>query len=133
MNLAAIIRSRLQKLPHFQIAILRNIVNCNNALQNWNNPGKYTTIHNQLHGISKPLWNSNLTLTPTSLSVVPSCGMKVKGIPKLRCKDCYYIRKEGRLHVNCDTHPRHKQMQMLIKKKKTWLLSHACMSKERPY
>lgn len=134
MNLAAVVRSPFHLLSYFPSTTVRSIASWNNKVsQYWKNSGKCCTVHKQLSGMARPLWNPSLSLNPANFSVIPNCGMKVKGIPKLRCKDCYYIRKEGRLFVNCDTHPRHKQMEMLIKKKKTWLLSHACMSQYCPY
>ncbi|XP_067413520.1 large ribosomal subunit protein bL36m [Emydura macquarii macquarii] len=38
-------------------------------------------------------------------------GMKTKGIVRRRCKDCFFVRRRGRLFVYCKTHPRHKQRQ----------------------
>uniref|UniRef100_A0A8C8RKH6 Ribosomal protein n=1 Tax=Pelusios castaneus TaxID=367368 RepID=A0A8C8RKH6_9SAUR len=38
-------------------------------------------------------------------------GMKTKGIVKRRCKDCFIVRRRGRLFVYCKTHPRHKQRE----------------------
>ncbi|KAJ8334509.1 hypothetical protein SKAU_G00401480 [Synaphobranchus kaupii] len=43
--------------------------------------------------------------------VQPSAGMKTKSALKRRCKDCYFVRRRGRLFVFCKTHPRHKQRQ----------------------
>ncbi|XP_034016666.1 39S ribosomal protein L36, mitochondrial [Thalassophryne amazonica] len=42
-------------------------------------------------------------------SIQPSVGMKTKSVLKKRCKDCYVVRRKGRLYVYCKTHPRHKQ------------------------
>nr|XP_032636448.1 39S ribosomal protein L36, mitochondrial [Chelonoidis abingdonii] len=39
-------------------------------------------------------------------------GMKTKGVIKRRCKDCFIVRRRGRLFVYCKTHPRHKQRQL---------------------
>ncbi|XP_062302091.1 large ribosomal subunit protein bL36m [Osmerus eperlanus] len=41
----------------------------------------------------------------------PCAGMKTKSSLKRRCKDCFYVRRRGRLFVFCKTHPRHKQRQ----------------------
>lgn len=41
----------------------------------------------------------------------PSAGMKTKSSLKRRCKDCFFVRRRGRLFVFCKTHPRHKQRQ----------------------
>lgn len=37
--------------------------------------------------------------------------MKVKTSVKLRCKDCYMVRRDGILRVYCKKNPRHKQRQ----------------------
>ncbi|XP_027752538.1 39S ribosomal protein L36, mitochondrial [Empidonax traillii] len=36
-------------------------------------------------------------------------GLKTKTVLKRRCKDCYIVRRRGRLYVYCKTNPRHKQ------------------------
>lgn len=59
------------------------------------------------------------------------CGLKVKGRLQLRCKDCYYYCKNERWYVLCNTHPRHKQVQMKKREYKTWLLTWASQSKVR--
>ncbi|XP_053345745.1 39S ribosomal protein L36, mitochondrial [Clarias gariepinus] len=41
----------------------------------------------------------------------PSMGMKTKTALKKRCKDCFFVRRRGRLYVFCKSHPRHKQRQ----------------------
>nr|XP_015797263.1 39S ribosomal protein L36, mitochondrial [Nothobranchius furzeri] len=43
--------------------------------------------------------------------IQPSMGMKTKSALKKRCKDCFFVRRRGRLFVFCKTHPRHKQRQ----------------------
>uniref|UniRef100_A0A3Q3IHK7 Ribosomal protein n=1 Tax=Monopterus albus TaxID=43700 RepID=A0A3Q3IHK7_MONAL len=40
-----------------------------------------------------------------------SAGMKTKSALKRRCKDCFFVRRRGRLFVFCKTNPRHKQRQ----------------------
>lgn len=64
-------------------------------------------------------------LQPSIPSLVQSCGMKMKGRLRLRCDDCYYVMREGRMYVMCKSKPRHKQMAMKKKEKNTWILSHA--------
>lgn len=41
-----------------------------------------------------------------------TADFKVKTRLKLRCRSCYFIRVEGRLHVECNEHPRHKQREI---------------------
>lgn len=45
------------------------------------------------------------------LCVQQSAGMKTKTALKRRCKDCFFVRRRGRLFVFCKSHPRHKQRQ----------------------
>ncbi|NXL94589.1 RM36 protein, partial [Alectura lathami] len=39
-------------------------------------------------------------------------GLKTKTVLKRRCKDCYFVRRRGRLYVCCKTNPRHKQRKL---------------------
>ncbi|XP_052559659.1 39S ribosomal protein L36, mitochondrial isoform X1 [Tympanuchus pallidicinctus] len=39
-------------------------------------------------------------------------GLKTKTSIKRRCKDCYIVRRRGRLYVCCKTNPRHKQRKL---------------------
>ncbi|NXJ03907.1 RM36 protein, partial [Odontophorus gujanensis] len=39
-------------------------------------------------------------------------GLKTKTTVKRRCKDCYIVRRRGRLYVCCKTNPRHKQRKL---------------------
>ncbi|XP_042292650.1 39S ribosomal protein L36, mitochondrial isoform X1 [Thunnus maccoyii] len=43
--------------------------------------------------------------------IQPSAGMKTKSALKRRCKDCFFVRRRGRMFVYCKTNPRHKQRQ----------------------
>ncbi|NWV03608.1 RM36 protein, partial [Ptilonorhynchus violaceus] len=36
-------------------------------------------------------------------------GLKTKTSLRRRCKDCYIVRRRGRLYVLCKSNPRHKQ------------------------
>lgn len=60
-------------------------------------------------------------------------GMKQKGHLRLRCKDCYFVRREQRLYVMCKSKGRHKQMSMKAKPKNTWILTDATQSKLRAW
>ncbi|CAH1981652.1 unnamed protein product [Acanthoscelides obtectus] len=93
-------------------------------------------VATSFHILSKPSIISALQpgfLTPALQTVVPSCGMKVRGRLRRRCKDCYFVMREGRLYVMCKTHGRHKQMSMVKDPKNTWILSHATQGKVRPW
>ncbi|XP_078473792.1 large ribosomal subunit protein bL36m isoform X2 [Lampetra fluviatilis] len=39
----------------------------------------------------------------------PVAGFKMRCVLRLRCKDCYFVRRRGHKCVICKTHPRHKQ------------------------
>lgn len=47
-----------------------------------------------------------------------SASMKTKSALKRRCKDCFFVRRRGRLFVYCKTNPRHKQRQ-------GWIVMHS--------
>ncbi|KAF2885091.1 hypothetical protein ILUMI_21094 [Ignelater luminosus] len=116
-------------------SILRTILwNTTKSLSSFN----LKTNSNLFHSLSKGYYPQQITytkelLSPSSISFIPNCGFKVKVALKKRCKDCYFVRRENRLHVICKTHPRHKQMQMVKREKNTWILSHATQSKSRPW
>ncbi|XP_064299290.1 large ribosomal subunit protein bL36m [Phalacrocorax carbo] len=42
----------------------------------------------------------------------PCAGLKSKTSLKRRCKDCFIVRRRGRLYVYCKTNPRHKQRKL---------------------
>ncbi|NWW20903.1 RM36 protein, partial [Falcunculus frontatus] len=47
---------------------------------------------------------------PPGLLVPPLlAGLKTKTALRRRCKDCYFVRRRGRLYVCCKSNPRHKQ------------------------
>ncbi|XP_010212626.1 PREDICTED: 39S ribosomal protein L36, mitochondrial, partial [Tinamus guttatus] len=45
-------------------------------------------------------------------AVLPLAGLKTKTTLKKRCKDCFIVRRRGRLYVCCKTNPRHKQRKL---------------------
>ncbi|XP_025933342.1 39S ribosomal protein L36, mitochondrial [Apteryx rowi] len=49
---------------------------------------------------------------PPLPAVLPLAGLKTKTSLKRRCKDCFIVRRRGRLYVCCKTNPRHKQRKM---------------------
>lgn len=75
---------------------------------------------------------SNL-LTIPKINIIQTCGFKVKGLVRRRCKDCYFVRRQERLYVICKTHRRHKQMSVVKDERNTWILSHATQGKVRPW
>lgn len=72
-------------------------------------------------------------LTCATPSLTQSSGFKVMGKVRLRCKDCFFVRRQERLYVICKTHGRHKQMASVKSPRNTWILSHATQSKVRPW
>lgn len=62
-----------------------------------------------------------------------TAGFKLKRVLKRRCKDCYFVVRENRMHIICKTHPRHKQMAIQKPAKSTWILTHATQSPVRPW
>ncbi|NXT88622.1 RM36 protein, partial [Anhinga rufa] len=51
-------------------------------------------------------------LAPHS-GLLPLCaGLKTKTSLKRRCKDCFIVRRRGRLYVYCKANPRHKQRKL---------------------
>ncbi|KAK7090697.1 uncharacterized protein [Littorina saxatilis] len=53
------------------------------------------------------------------LTLTPSRCYHVRVALKKRCSGCYFVRRKGRLYVDCKVKPRHKQMQVMSKRK-TW-------------
>ncbi|KAJ0178290.1 hypothetical protein K1T71_006113 [Dendrolimus kikuchii] len=72
-------------------------------------------------------------LSPFVPIVNPSCGFKVKGRVRRRCKSCYLVVRDERTYVICPKFPRHKQMSMVPKPHNTWILTHASQSPIRPW
>uniref|UniRef100_A0AC34GNY1 Large ribosomal subunit protein bL36m n=1 Tax=Panagrolaimus sp. ES5 TaxID=591445 RepID=A0AC34GNY1_9BILA len=57
---------------------------------------------NRAHNVFRNL------LFPSQANLTQHSGFKVKTFLKLRCKNCYFIRVNGRLHVECPAIARHK-------------------------
>ncbi|XP_065607746.1 large ribosomal subunit protein bL36m [Cyrtonyx montezumae] len=69
--------------------------------------------------VSIPLRNGEAASSRALLAVLPPpgllklcAGLKTKTSIKRRCKDCYIVRRRGRLYVCCKTNPRHKQRKL---------------------
>ncbi|XP_048513697.1 39S ribosomal protein L36, mitochondrial [Athalia rosae] len=89
-------------------------------------------------GILPKIATSNLSqssdlLQANTPSIIQNCGMKIRGLLKLRCKDCYFVVRQERMFVFCKSKPRHKQMSMVKRKEKTWILSHATQGPQRAW
>ncbi|KAM6208895.1 large ribosomal subunit protein bL36m [Sarcoramphus papa] len=66
-----------------------------------------------------PLWcgaaaSRALLAVPPPPGLLPPllAGLKTKTTLKRRCKDCFIVRRRGRLYVCCKTNPRHKQRKL---------------------
>ncbi|XP_032559969.1 39S ribosomal protein L36, mitochondrial [Chiroxiphia lanceolata] len=64
-------------------------------------------------GAQTPCWAPRglLAVPPPPGPALPAlvAGLKTKTVLKRRCKDCFIVRRRGRLYVYCKTNPRHKQ------------------------
>ncbi|GAA56938.1 hypothetical protein CLF_111859 [Clonorchis sinensis] len=56
---------------------------------------------------------------------VPTRFYKVRDHLTLRCRDCHFDRREGRLYVECKTYPRHKQAQKMREPRQPWTYKRA--------
>ncbi|VDM35122.1 unnamed protein product [Hydatigera taeniaeformis] len=45
---------------------------------------------------------------------------KVVGRLRLRCRDCFFERRDNRLYVECKTHARHRQAQIMTEPRTPW-------------
>lgn len=126
-SLTPILRSLTTRLPN---SPLTNLSRSFHAIAGFTSPkipslSATSILNHQTQGVGI------LKLTSPLLQL--SCGMKVKGLLKRRCKDCYRVVREGRAYIMCRTHPRHKQMAMAKRPETLWILTHATQSKIRPY
>ncbi|XP_054237893.1 39S ribosomal protein L36, mitochondrial [Indicator indicator] len=55
-----------------------------------------------------------LLAVPLPAALLPPllAGLKTKTSLRRRCKDCFIVRRRGRLYVYCKTNPRHKQRKL---------------------
>lgn len=51
-------------------------------------------------------------LIPSTPTVEQTSGFKVKKFIKRRCRYCYVVRVDGRLHVECTKFAKHKQREI---------------------
>ncbi|NWU91292.1 RM36 protein, partial [Upupa epops] len=58
-----------------------------------------------------PLRGLLAVLPLPALSLLPA-GLKTKTSLRRRCKDCFFVRRRGRLYIYCKTNPRHKQRKL---------------------
>lgn len=97
----------------------------------------HTAIGNNIQGAvhAGPLMvpSPKSLLPPSPVLLIPAAGMKQMGKLRKRCRHCFFIMIDERLHVWCDVHARHKQMQMIPKPKTVIRTTHATQGKLRPW
>lgn len=64
--------------------------------------------------------NTRIAVTP---AVTQTRGMKYKDVLQLRCQDCYYKSIDNVWHVLCTKHGRHKQSEIVPKKRFRYIVS----------
>lgn len=77
--------------------------------------------------------NQSLELMPQiqTSSLIFIRTFKMRMVLKRRCRDCYFAYEDGRKMVLCNTHPRHKQKQIMPPAKSKWILTHATSGTRR--
>nr|DBA24693.1 TPA: hypothetical protein GDO54_012317 [Pyxicephalus adspersus]DBA24694.1 TPA: hypothetical protein GDO54_012317 [Pyxicephalus adspersus] len=55
--------------------------------------------------------NSNFLTSSHLLPLQQTSGLKTKTTLKKRCKDCFFVKRRGRLYIYCKRHGKHKQRQ----------------------
>uniref|UniRef100_A0A8B9NI03 Ribosomal protein n=1 Tax=Accipiter nisus TaxID=211598 RepID=A0A8B9NI03_9AVES len=76
------------------------------------NPGRAPALWS---GAAAPSVSLPALSPPPGLLLPPAvllAGLKTKTSLKRRCKDCFIVRRRGRLYVLCKTNPRHKQRKL---------------------
>lgn len=71
----------------------------------------FTSLLNGSGGLT----HTSSVLVVKSLDFQPSRNYKVKRVLKRHCAGCYFVKKFGRLYIECDLKPRHKQIQLVPK------------------
>ncbi|KAM8966584.1 large ribosomal subunit protein bL36m [Pelodytes ibericus] len=71
------------------------------------NTCQWSAVPRNLTGLKQSLFLINSPLLSGQLC----CGMKTKSSVTKRCKDCYIVRRRGRIFVYCKSNNKHKQRQ----------------------
>lgn len=125
-NITPTLRALTTKFPNYPSTNIRRSFHCVMGTISQRIPS--------LNPISTSVNAQNVgILQSTSPLMQLTCGLKVKGLLKRRCKDCYHVIRENRGYIMCKTHPRHKAMAMVKRPESKWILTHATQSKVRPY
>lgn len=72
-------------------------------------------------------------LAPVVCSAVQACGMKVKGLVRKRCKDCYMVYKDHKIYNYCKTKPKHNQRNRTPNEKEYFILTEITHGRIRKY
>jgi ribosomal protein L36 len=54
-------------------------------------------------------------LRPSTITVEQTRAYQPRGVPKLRCRHCYFVTRHGQLFVECTSKKRHRQFQIIGK------------------
>ena len=89
-----------------QLSLLANV--------NFRQPLAYASLAKSFSSLARASVQSAFVLTsnknnPTSTFLNQIREYKVKTRLRRRCKSCYFVWRNGRLYVECNEHPRHKQ------------------------
>eukprot|EP00088_Acartia_fossae_P001516 TRINITY_DN10589_c0_g1_i2.p1 TRINITY_DN10589_c0_g1~~TRINITY_DN10589_c0_g1_i2.p1 ORF type:complete len:177 (-),score=17.06 TRINITY_DN10589_c0_g1_i2:797-1327(-) len=94
-------------------------------------------LPNSIGQLSKQINDaSNSVILSNTQSVLQqqSAGLKHRGLPKLRCKHCYFIVHEERKYVMCTAYPRHKQVSKATALKEgNMIMTHATQGGRNKY
>uniref|UniRef100_A0A0R3TDW7 Large ribosomal subunit protein bL36m n=1 Tax=Rodentolepis nana TaxID=102285 RepID=A0A0R3TDW7_RODNA len=72
----------------------------------------------QLIGNSRSLVGSYFSFVSPTQSFVRN--YKTEERLRLRCRDCFFERRDNRLYVECKTHARHRQAQIMSEPRTPW-------------
>ncbi|XP_059712289.1 large ribosomal subunit protein bL36m [Haemorhous mexicanus] len=84
---------------------------CRSSLSSLAPWGRAAGLPTACASLLPPPWRAprGLLAVPPPPGPPPLAGLKTKTALRRRCKDCYFVRRRGRLYVCCKSNPRHKQ------------------------
>lgn len=72
----------------------------------------------------------NLLQHPAIFGTITFRGFKDLDVLRKRCKNCYFVKEDGRWYVLCKSHPRHKQRQRINDKQEHWIVTHVTQGRK---
>lgn len=81
----------------------------------------FSTIHQKtsfLSSLSVSCSPTRKLLMPSTISFEQTRAYQPRGVPKLRCKHCYFVTRHGQLFVECTSKKRHRQFQIVGKSRR---------------